>query len=119
MLMLSVPPSAAFATTVRTRCQRGIRPPACCCETRCDNGLRVSRAVGCIQVVKGIVENVQAEWALACTGQNLLTLYRNGRWAPVQTPNLLQVFASRRRASLDRHHWPSYGRHGGTDHQIE
>jgi hypothetical protein len=33
-------------------------------------------------LLRGLVK-IQAQWALICTGHNLLKLYRSGRWAPV------------------------------------
>jgi transposase len=41
----------------------------------------IKRARGFRQFLLRGVRKVQGEWALICTGQNLLTLFRSGRWA--------------------------------------
>jgi hypothetical protein len=41
----------------------------------------IKRARGFRQFLLRGLRKVQGEWALICTGQNLLTLFRSGRWA--------------------------------------
>jgi hypothetical protein len=43
----------------------------------------IKRARGFRQFLLRGLAKVQGEWALICTGHNLLTLFRSGRWAPV------------------------------------
>lgn len=42
----------------------------------------IKRARGFRQFLLRGLTKVQGEWALICTGHNLLTLFRSGRWAP-------------------------------------
>ncbi|HRU07444.1 MAG TPA: IS1182 family transposase [Candidatus Brocadiia bacterium] len=42
----------------------------------------IKRARGFRQFLLRGLSKVQGEWALICTGHNLLTLFRSGRWAP-------------------------------------
>ncbi len=42
----------------------------------------LKRARGFRQFLLRGLAKVQGEWALICTGYNLLTLFRSGRWAP-------------------------------------